>query len=141
MGYSNDLYYIERACYNLWKKLCKTDLEEGMDIVLAQQNQFDIVQVTGRVDSFTAPKLAEAFQTLMRSSRYKIIFDMSGIDYVSSAGLRVMIDIQKTCHQSGKGELVLVGVPRRIHETLELAGFLPLFRSYGDTESALAQLE
>lgn len=130
-----------RACYNLVQVFCKTDREEGMNIVLAQKNQVDIVQVTGRVDSFTAPKLAEAFQTLLRSNRYKIVFDMSGIDYVSSAGLRVMIDVQKTCRQSEKGELVLAGVPRRIHETLELAGFLPLFRCFGDVESALAQLE
>jgi anti-sigma B factor antagonist len=62
---------------------------------------------------------------------------MSEIDYISSAGLRVMIDIQKNCRQANLGELLLIGVPKRITETLELAGFIPLFRLFDTVDTAI----
>ena len=62
---------------------------------------------------------------------------MSSVDYVSSAGLRVMIDAQKTCKQNNKGEVVLVKVPKRIFETLELAGFVPLFKFFDNETEAI----
>jgi anti-sigma B factor antagonist len=107
-----------------------------MEVVTNQTDEYDVIQVSGRVDSFTAPKLADVYQNLMKEGRYKLIFDMTSIDYISSAGLRVMIDVQKNCRLSNKGELVLVGVPKRISETLELAGFLPLFRIFGSVDAA-----
>ena len=107
-----------------------------MDVNTTQHERFDLIQVTGRVDSFTAPKLAEVFLDLTSGGRYKFIFDMTPIDYISSAGLRVMIDVQKKCRQSQQGELILLGVPKRIYETLELAGFMPLFRFIEDFKKA-----
>ena len=68
-------------------------------------------------------------------------FDMTEIDYVSSAGLRVMIDIQKACLKDSQGELTLVNVQRRIYETLELAGFVVLFKFFDSVENALSYFE
>jgi anti-sigma B factor antagonist len=62
---------------------------------------------------------------------------MSGVTYVSSAGLRVLIDTQKTCKALNRGELVLARVPPRIYETLDLAGFVPLFKFFDDTTAAV----
>lgn len=108
-----------------------------MEVVTKQTDLYDVIQVSGRVDSFTAPKLADVYQALMKNNRYRFIFDMTSIDYISSAGLRVMIDVQKNCRLLNKGELVLVGVPKRISETLELAGFLPLFRIFNSIDAAV----
>ena len=108
-----------------------------MDVFTTQNENYDVIKVSGRVDSFTAPKLAEVFLSLIKDNRFNFAFDMSGIDYISSAGLRVMIDIQKNCRQANRGELILVGIPKRISETLELAGFIPLFRLFDDLESAV----
>ena len=96
-----------------------------------------IISASGRVDSFTAPRLAEAFQSVMDHGQYKLVFDMADVDYISSAGLRVMIDVQKNCKISNNGELKLVDVPKRVSETLELAGFVPLFRFYQGVNSAV----
>ena len=63
---------------------------------------------------------------------------MSEVSYVSSAGLRVLIDLQKTCKKANQGEVVLVKIPQRVYETLELAGFVPLFKFYQNVNSALA---
>jgi len=108
-----------------------------MEITTTPYKRCDLVQVSGRVDSFTAPNLSEALRALTDSGRYKITLDMSGVTYVSSAGLRVLIDTQKTCKSLNRGELVLASVPPRIYETLDLAGFVPLFKFFDDTTAAV----
>jgi anti-sigma B factor antagonist len=51
--------------------------------------------------------------------------------------LRVMIDLQKTCRLNKRGEAVLLHLPQRVYETLELAGFLPLFKLFENLDLAL----
>ena len=99
-----------------------------MDITTTRFKRCDLVQASGRVNSQTAPQLAEAFRTLQDESRFKIVFDMSQVDFISSAGLRVMIDVQKTCKDKNRGEMILAQVPERVYDTLDLAGFVDLFR-------------
>ena len=108
-----------------------------MEVSHTKYKRCDLYKVNGRVDSFTAPRLAEALSTSIKEGNYRIVLDMFDVDYVSSAGLRVMIDVQKLC-KPHNGELLLVGVPKRIFETLELAGFVPLFRFFDDVTAAVA---
>jgi anti-sigma B factor antagonist len=99
-----------------------------MEITTKQFKRCDLVKATGRIDSNTSPKLAETFDAIMKADRFRIVFDASGVDFISSAGLRVLINVQKSCKRWNRGELVLASVPPRINETLDLAGFMPLFR-------------
>jgi anti-sigma B factor antagonist len=62
---------------------------------------------------------------------------MSDVEFLSSAGLRVLINVQKTCKRWNRGELVLANVTQRIQETLDLAGFVPLFRFSDDVLEAV----
>ena len=106
----------------------------------ATTNQFkrcDLVRATGRVDSHTAAQLADAFDAINEAGRFKIVFDMSGVDYISSAGLRVMINVQKACKRWNRGEMVLAGVPEKVYGALNLAGFVPLFKIYDDVAEAV----
>jgi anti-sigma B factor antagonist len=109
-----------------------------MDITVTSMEKCDLVVISGRIDSYTAPNLSEALNKLASDERNKLILELSGVNYVSSAGLRVLIDIQKTCKKSDHGEVLLVQTPQRVYETLELAGFVPLFRFFTDVESAVA---
>ena len=108
-----------------------------MDITTTRLKRCNLVQVSGRVNSQTAPQLAEAFQALQDQEHFKIVFDMGDVDFISSAGLRVMIDVQKTCKRYNRGEIVLADVPQRIYETLDLAGFVPLFQIYDKVVEAV----
>ena len=108
-----------------------------MEITLTPIDSCDLVEIKGRIDSYTAPSLSEKLTDININKRYKIILDMSEVIFVSSAGLRVLIDIQKTCKKNNQGELVLVNVPPRVQETLELAGFTPLFKFYSNVSSAI----
>jgi anti-sigma B factor antagonist len=108
-----------------------------MEVTTTQYKRSDLVKPSGRVDSFTAPKLAEALDQITNSGRYKIILDMEDVEYMSSAGLRVLINTQKTSKRYNRGELVLARVPKRIYEALELAGFVPLFKFFDDVTAAV----
>jgi len=108
-----------------------------MEVTTTQFRRCDLVKATGRIDSSTAPRLAEAFGAINEVGRFKIVFDMNDVSYISSAGLRVMIDVQKTCKRWNRGEMVLAGVPERIYEALDLAGFVPLFRIFNQVTEAV----
>jgi anti-sigma B factor antagonist len=108
-----------------------------MEITTTQFKHCDLVKAKGRVDSYTAPQLADAFNGLMDNGRHKIAFDMSELDFLSSAGLRVLINTQKNCKRYSRGELVLVGIPENIYAALDLAGFIPLFRIFDDALTAI----
>ena len=109
-----------------------------MEITVRPIDSYDIVIINGRIDSFTAPELSEKLNKITSDNRYKIILDLSDVVFVSSAGLRVFIDIQKICKKNNQGEVILVNIPPRVYETLELAGFTPLFKFYTDVSSAAA---
>jgi anti-sigma B factor antagonist len=108
-----------------------------MEITASPIDHCDLVIVKGRIDSYTAPTLSERLSDITAQNRFKIILDLSDVVFVSSAGLRVLIDIQKTCKKLNQGEVLLVNIPARVYETLELAGFAPLFKFYNDVSSAV----
>ncbi len=110
-----------------------------MEVSVNPINNCDVVTVEGRIDSYTAPQLSEALNEITSQNIFKIILDMNEVTYVSSAGLRVMIDIQKKCKRDNQGEVLLVNTPQRVYETLELAGFVPLFKFFNNVTTALAE--
>jgi len=109
-----------------------------MEVTVTPIEHCDLVDINGRVDSYTSPQLSDTLREITNKNIFKIILDLSDVSYVSSAGLRVFIDIQKTCKKSNQGEVILVNIPQRVYETLELAGFVPLFKFYSNVTSALA---
>jgi anti-sigma B factor antagonist len=109
-----------------------------MEVTTTQYKRCDLVIVKGRVDSFTAPQLSDAIESLTNAGHYKITLDMSGLEFMSSAGLRVLINTQKTCKRFNRGEIILACVPQRIFEALDLAGFVPLFRFFDNITAAVA---
>ena len=108
-----------------------------MEVSSTQYRHCDVVKASGRIDSYTAPKLAEAFESITDSGHFKIVFDMDEVEYMSSAGLGVLINTQKVCKRYNRGEIVLTRVPQRVYEALELAGFVPLFKFFDDVTSAV----
>ncbi len=108
-----------------------------LEVATNQFKRCDLVKAVGRIDSYTAPQLADAFNAINEAGRFKIVFDMGGVEYVSSAGLRVMINVQKSCKRWNRGEMVLAAVPQQIHGALNLAGFVPLFKIFDDVTQAV----
>lgn len=76
--------------------------------------------LSGRLDTTTAPELEEQIDTLLPETT-AMILDMQGLEYISSAGLRVLLKIQKIMNK--KGTLKLVHVPDMVMEVLDITGF------------------
>lgn len=108
-----------------------------MDITITPYKHCDLVKAEGRLDSNTAPDLEKAFNSLMEGSRFKIVFDMSEITYVSSKGWWVMIETLKKCKRYRRGELVLAGIRNEIRDSLNLVGMGKYFTSFDDATSGV----
>lgn len=108
-----------------------------MKVTTKEFKRCDLVTASGRIDSNTASQLAEAFDAILNQDRFKIVFNMSDVEFISSAGLRVLIVTQKTCKRWNRGQLVLACIPQRVQEALELAGFDPLFKIFDDETEAV----
>lgn len=111
-----------------------------MEITTKQYKHCDVVAVTGRVDSSTAPKLSEALDAIVNAGRFKIVLDMEKLEYMSSAGFRALIAAQRNCKHYNRGEVVLANVPKNINNALELAGFTSLFKIFKDLTTAVGSL-
>jgi anti-sigma B factor antagonist len=108
-----------------------------MEITIKKFKSSDMVVVKGRVDSSTAPQLTEALESITDDGRFKIVLDMSDLEYMSSAGFRALLSSQRVCKRYNRGEIVLANVPERVKEALELAGFTELFKTFGDSVEAV----
>jgi len=108
-----------------------------MEISVQEFKHCDMISVKVRVDSATAPQLAHALEAANEGGKYKLVIEMEGLEYMSSAGFRALLAAQRNCKKYNRGEVVLASVPIRIREALELAGFTELFKTFDDTLSAV----
>jgi anti-sigma B factor antagonist len=108
-----------------------------MEVTTQELKHCDLIKVKGRVDSSTAPEFSKALDKANENGQFKIAIDMSELEYMSSAGFRALLASQRNCKRYNRGELVLVSVPDRIRDALELAGFTELFKTFDDTITAV----
>jgi len=106
-----------------------------MEIKTTEFKRCTVIKTSGRIDGSNAQELAQALKAITSKGVYKIVFDMSEVNFVASAGWWVLIDTQKTCKPSG--ELVLVKVDKGIKDSLNLVGMGSYFRTYDDVTSAV----
>jgi anti-anti-sigma factor len=109
--------------------------QEEMEIV-TQTKHIEYVKVTGRVDSSTAPAFSRALENIVHADHFHIAVDMQDVVYMSSAGFRALLAVQRVCKRDGRGEIVLAALPDTIRDALELSGFLDLFRFVEDPKDA-----
>lgn len=102
-----------------------------------------LITISGRIDSDTSPEVAAAFQSVQDKDVYRIIVDMAGLEYISSATLRALMTAQRISKRTGRGEVILLRVPEKIYSVLDMAGLADLFQIVSDpsTLPELAGLE
>lgn len=97
------------------------------------------MKITGRVDSYTCPKIKDAIEALIADGHCKIVLDLNTVTYLSSSGMLTFINALKHCQQGNQGKIVLANVPPKIFTNLELAGFHTLFEIYDDVVTAVGK--
>ena len=79
--------------------------------------------ISGRLDTQTAPELENELDSIL-SGLKELTFDMTNLEYVSSAGLRVILKAQKA--MNAQGSMKLTGVNDSIMEVFDITGFLDI---------------
>jgi stage II sporulation protein AA (anti-sigma F factor antagonist) len=110
-----------------------------MQIAESRVDGIVAVAPVGRIDTTTAPALEKHMIGLLTGGERRIVVDFSGVDYISSAGLRVMLLLARRLQDAG-GRLGLCGMGDAVRVVFQLAGFLPLFVVLETREAAVHQL-
>lgn len=108
-----------------------------MEVKVRQLKRVDLLEVGGRVDSSSAPQMDQALQEIMDQGRFRIVVDMAGVEYLGSAGLRVLVGALKQARRWNRGDLRLTNVPERIQGVLQLAGMDALFQTFDNSVDAV----
>jgi stage II sporulation protein AA (anti-sigma F factor antagonist) len=98
-----------------------------------------IVAPVGRVDSTTSASLEDHLQKLADAGERRIVVDLGGVEYISSAGLRVMLTLAKRTREN-KGALALCALGEPVRQVFSLAGFLPLFTVTATRDEAVERV-
>ena len=97
-----------------------------MEIREDRHDGVTVIALSGRVDSTTAPALEAHVSRLARAAVIRMVVDFTGVEYISSAGLRVMLVLAKRAREQ-RGALAICALGDNVRQVFELAGFLPLF--------------
>lgn len=108
-----------------------------MELNSETRGTVQIVSVNGSLDALTAPELADALGVQLRNGQTQIVADLSGLEYTSSAGLRVLLNSVKDARSKG-GDLRLAGVQANVKKVLDLSGFMSIMKSFADVDAAVA---
>lgn len=107
-----------------------------MEIQDRQVNGVTVLSLKGSIDAMTAPKITEYIQRLVANGKIKLVADFTGVDYTSSAGLRVLLGaIKETRAQSG--DMRLTGIQPDVLKVLTLSGFTNILKIFDDLDAAV----
>lgn len=97
-----------------------------MKTTIQEQDGKMVAFFEGRLDTVAAPEAAVACEPLFECRNKDIIIDCTKLEFISSSGLRVLIDVLKFTKPRGC-QVFLRGVSDDIHEVLEMTGFIKFF--------------
>jgi anti-anti-sigma factor len=92
-----------------------------------------------RIDSSNAKSFEEKANALVDANPGNVVIDFSELDYISSAGLRVVLTTAKRVKAAG-GELTLSGVRDNVREVFDVSGFASIFGMHDTLDAAMASL-
>jgi anti-sigma B factor antagonist len=96
-----------------------------------------VVEVTGEIDVYTAPKLREQLAELVDSGRHDIVVDMQGVEFLDSTGLGVLVGGLKRVKQHD-GSMNLVCTQERILKIFRITGLTKVFPIHDSVAAAVA---
>ena len=113
-----------------------------MELAHRRLNRVDVLSISGRIQAPEATKLQERINELFAEGRFRLLLDLQNLDYISSPGLRVLIEARKRAREwklsdFERGDVRIVHLPPRIKEVFDLTAFTSLFQIFDDTVEAV----
>lgn len=109
----------------------------GMKINVARDGKLLILTIDGRVDAFGAKQLQSTIEQQTTPEIAAMVFDLKDVNYISSAGLRVIMLANKRMKRN-EGLVILCRVGRFCRDVMDMAGFLPFLPVFDTLEEAVA---
>lgn len=109
-----------------------------MELTLNPSGQALVIAPQGRLDSTTAPDFERQLLAQLASHSH-LVLDFSNLDFISSAGLRVLVLAAKRISKDN-GRFILCEVSQPIRDVLEISGFLGLIEVVANREEAVTEV-
>jgi anti-anti-sigma factor len=106
-----------------------------MQVTVSQRDGVSVMVLAGRLDAGSTAQVAEPLEALLTSGETQVLLDMGGVDYISSAGLQVLLRAAKLA-DAGRSRLVLCGLKAYVLEVLQMVGFASLLEMEPDCARA-----
>jgi anti-anti-sigma factor len=110
-----------------------------MKTTITEKENTTIIALAGRLDSNSAPQFEQQLQDFLVSPHTHLLFDFNNLDYISSAGLRIILNTAKA-YKSGRYHFVACSMQEHVQEVFEISGFdsfITIHRSLDESLSAL----
>jgi anti-anti-sigma factor len=107
-----------------------------MEIQATEMKRCQLVKVSGRVDSSTAPQMQEKLAALVKAGHHRLVLNMKDVPFLSSAGLRALLSTLQASKRHG-GDVRLSEVSDQVARVLELTSFDLHFKCFASDVEAV----
>lgn len=107
-----------------------------MEIGTAKEKNTVVVSVKGKIDAVTAPEFEKTLANMIAEGENAFLLDFSGLEYISSAGLRSILSTAKQLKPKG-GNLIFSGLKGPVKDVFKISGFGTIFKIFETREDAL----
>lgn len=107
-----------------------------MEIVTDIRDAVFVAAIRGSVDGLTADTLLDTLNGHIREGHTRMVADLSGVEYTSSAGLRALLATVKEARRGG-GDLRLANVQPNVRKVLDLSGFTTIMKLFDTVDAAV----
>lgn len=109
-----------------------------MEVVKEPRGSAMVVRISGRLDILNSKELGNELQGIIDGGQRYLVLEMSGLEYVSSSGLRVLLQARKSLKPLG-GTVVLCAMTEFVRKVVDTTGFTNIFKIFGTVEEALVE--
>lgn len=110
-----------------------------MEAQVEEKGDVIVVRVEGRLDAASAPQLEKQINSIIDSGHFKLLLNFSALDYLSSAGMRLMLSVSKKL-KNLEGKLVACSLNDDVMEVIKMAGFNQVIEIYPTEEESFSHL-
>ena len=100
-----------------------------MEIIVTNESDIAIIAIKGRLDAVTVPQLEEQLTRWFEQPGTKLIFDLDGLEYISSAGLRVFLATAKKM-KARDGKMGMARLRENVKDVFTISGFIALIPAF-----------
>ncbi len=104
-----------------------------------QDHGVSVIALNGRMDSSTSPGIDQELAAALSAGSGGVLLDLAGLDYISSAGLRVLLKAAKQA-QSAKVAFAVCNATSAVREVFDVSGFSSLLKLHESRDAALAAM-